>query len=76
MRLKGKVAIITGGAQGIGLATTRKFLAEGARVALADVRAGAVDTALRELNVNGAAAGYTVDVTRREAVDGMVAQGA
>ena len=74
MRLKGKVAIITGGAQGIGLATTRKFLAEGARVALADVRAGAVDTAVRELNVNGAAAGYTVDVTRREAVDAMVDQ--
>ena len=72
MRLKDKVAIITGGAQGIGLATTRKFLAEGARVALADVRDGAVDGALRELNVNGAAAGYTVDVTRREAVDEMV----
>ena len=72
MRLKDKVAIITGGAQGIGLATTRKFLAEGARVALADVREGAVDGALRELNVNGAAAGYTVDVTRREAVDEMV----
>ena len=74
MRLKDKVAIITGGAQGIGLATTRKFLAEGARVALADVRPGAVDGALQELNVNGAAAGYTVDVTRREAVDAMVAK--
>jgi 3-oxoacyl-[acyl-carrier protein] reductase len=72
MRLKGKVAIITGGAQGIGLATARKFLDEGARVALADVRDGAVDGALRELNVNGSAAGFTVDVTRREAVDSMV----
>jgi 3-oxoacyl-[acyl-carrier protein] reductase len=72
MRLKGKVAIITGGAQGIGLATARKFLDEGARVALADVRDGAVDGALRELDVNGSAAGFTVDVTRREAVDSMV----
>jgi 3-oxoacyl-[acyl-carrier protein] reductase len=72
MRLKGKVAIITGGAQGIGLATARKFVSEGARVALADLRDEAVDGALRDLNVNGSAAGFTVDVTRREAVDEMV----
>ena len=72
MRLKGKVAIITGGAQGIGLATARKFVSEGARVALADLRDEAVDGALRDLDVNGSAAGFTVDVTRREAVDDMV----
>jgi 3-oxoacyl-[acyl-carrier protein] reductase len=72
MRLKDKVAIITGGAQGIGLATARKFLEEGARVAIADVRPGALDGALRELGADGAAAGYTVDVTNREAVDAMV----
>src|SRR5213593_296437 len=37
MRLAGTVAVITGGAAGIGLAYGRRFLAEGARVVLADV---------------------------------------
>ncbi|MGB2816919.1 MAG: 3-oxoacyl-ACP reductase FabG [Burkholderiaceae bacterium] len=71
-RLVGKVAIVTGGAQGIGLATVRKFLDEGAKVALCDMRQEAIDSAIDALNANGAASGHLVDVTRREQIDAMV----
>jgi 3-oxoacyl-[acyl-carrier protein] reductase len=73
MRLRGKVSIITGGAQGIGLATARKFAAEGAIVAIADVKPGPVEAAVQELRRAGATAeGFAVDVTRRDQVDAMV----
>jgi 3-oxoacyl-[acyl-carrier protein] reductase len=75
MRLKGKVSIITGGAQGIGLATARKFGAEGAIVAIADLKPEAVEAAVQEVRRSGAMAeGFTVDVTRREQIDAMVRQ--
>jgi 3-oxoacyl-[acyl-carrier protein] reductase len=71
-RLEGKVAIVTGGAQGIGLATVRKFVDEGAFVALCDVRQEGVDQAVRALAADGAVSGHVVDVTRRDQVDAMV----
>jgi 3-oxoacyl-[acyl-carrier protein] reductase len=71
-RLEGKVAIVTGGAQGIGYATVRKFVDEGAVVALCDVRQEGVDQAVRALSADGAVSGYVVDVTRRDQVDAMV----
>lgn len=43
-RLAGKVAIVTGAASGFGLATTRKFLLEGARVVAADLNSSALTT--------------------------------
>jgi 3-oxoacyl-[acyl-carrier protein] reductase len=75
MRLKGKVSIITGGAQGIGLATARKFAAEGAIVAIADLKAEPVQAAVEELRRSGATVeGFAVDVTRRDQVEAMVQQ--
>jgi NAD(P)-dependent dehydrogenase (short-subunit alcohol dehydrogenase family) len=43
-RLEGKVAVVTGGCSGIGLATVERFVAEGARVLLADIQAEAGNT--------------------------------
>lgn len=55
VRLKDKVAITTDAAQGIGFATARKFRAEGALVAVAEVEPDAAQAAVRELKRNGEA---------------------
>jgi len=52
MRLDNKVAIVTGGARGIGLAIAQRYVAEGARVAIADVDASAGEAAAREIGAN------------------------
>ncbi len=77
MRLKGKVSLITGGAQGIGFATAQKFLDEGAVVAICDLRREAVDAAVNQLKASesgriGRVEGFVVDVTRRDQIDAMV----
>jgi 3-oxoacyl-[acyl-carrier protein] reductase len=75
-RLKNKVSIITGGAQGIGLATVRKFAAEGAIVAIADMKQESVDAAVEDVrrSIEGARVeGHRVDVTNRADVEAMVA---
>jgi NAD(P)-dependent dehydrogenase (short-subunit alcohol dehydrogenase family) len=65
------VAVITGGASGIGLATARRFVAEGARVMLGDLNADALGTAVAELG--DAAAGTPGDVSVEDDVEGLVA---
>ena len=73
MKLKGKVAVITGAAQGIGYATARKFLDEGATVALVDLSPDALHAARAGLKVNGEVIeSFAVDVTRRDQLDEMV----
>ena len=72
-RLTHKVSIITGAAQGIGLATALKFAQEGATVIVCDVKPSAVDAAVAQCRATGASAeGFVVDVTQRPMVDGMV----
>jgi 3-oxoacyl-[acyl-carrier protein] reductase len=74
MKLRNKVAIITGAASGIGLATAHVFAAEGARVVLADIDAGRTETAGAAVaNAGGETLAVRVDVADRESVDAMVA---
>jgi NAD(P)-dependent dehydrogenase (short-subunit alcohol dehydrogenase family) len=70
MRLPGKVVVITGGAAGIGFAYAKRFLAEGARVVVADVAdpAAAVD----KLDAAGRALGVRADVSDATSVRAMV----
>jgi 3-oxoacyl-[acyl-carrier protein] reductase len=73
MRLKDKICIVTGGAQGIGLATAVKFAREGATVAVCDMRREGIDAAVDACRTEGARAeGFLVDVTDRAQVDAMV----
>jgi 3-oxoacyl-[acyl-carrier protein] reductase len=74
MRLKDKVCVVTGAAQGIGLATAQKFACEGAIVVCCDRRQAGVDEAVAACRAEGARAeGFVVDVTRREQVEAMAA---
>ena len=71
-RLAGRVGVVTGGASGIGLASARRFVAEGARVVLAD-RNEALLAAVGE-ELGAAVATEVVDVTVEADVERMVAR--
>jgi NAD(P)-dependent dehydrogenase (short-subunit alcohol dehydrogenase family) len=74
MRLEHKTALITGGASGIGLATARRLLADGASVALADLNADRLQAACAELGASERVRIYTLDVADAAAVERVVAQ--
>jgi NAD(P)-dependent dehydrogenase (short-subunit alcohol dehydrogenase family) len=71
-RLQDKVAIITGGAGGIGRVTGRLFAEEGARVLLVDLDDAALAEAVREIGGNSVSY-FVADVTRAEDNEAMVA---
>ncbi|VWB85120.1 3-oxoacyl-ACP reductase FabG [Burkholderia lata] len=74
MKLKDKVAVITGAAAGIGQATARKFASEGATVILCDRAAEAVEQEASSLRAEGyKAAGYSLDVTDRAGIEALAA---
>ena len=74
LSLEGQVAIITGGAQGIGEGICEVFCQAGATVALWDVRDSGAETAAK-IKANGGKIFFQkVDITNREAVDAAVAE--
>ena len=76
MRLDGKVCFVTGGASGMGRVAAAMFCREGAKVAVADVSAEALDTAVAEARaaVQGGGDAFAVqcDVTREQQVRGAI----
>ena len=63
----GRTAFVTGGANGLGLGLARALLAQGCNVAVADIRRGSIDAALKTLD-NPRAMGVEVDVSSRPAL--------
>src|SRR5437868_15300009 len=68
-RLAGKTALITGGSSGIGLATAKAFVAEGARIAIT----GRDETALRAAasQIGGGVVAIACDVTKLDQIDAL-----
>jgi NAD(P)-dependent dehydrogenase (short-subunit alcohol dehydrogenase family) len=71
-KLKNKVAVITGGSSGIGLATAKEFIANGAKVVIFGRGKQALDQAVKELGANGIA--IQGDVTKLEDLERLYAE--
>ena len=72
MRLKNKVAIVTGGARGIGRAIAAGYAREGARVCLADLDLSEAQAAAAEIGSGAFAA--QLDVTQHPSIDAMITE--
>jgi NAD(P)-dependent dehydrogenase (short-subunit alcohol dehydrogenase family) len=68
----GKVAVVTGGASGLGLAMARRFAREGMKIVLADVQQDALDRATGEFRAAGTPViGVQVDVSKADQVEAL-----
>ncbi len=72
MELSGKVAVITGGASGIGLATARQFAKSGVKLVLGDIEDGPLAQAVEGLRADGAEViGVHCDVAQEAELEGL-----
>jgi NAD(P)-dependent dehydrogenase (short-subunit alcohol dehydrogenase family) len=71
--LSGKVAVVTGGAAGIGRGITEALLEEGARVVVADVEEPVLEVALKELSGLGQVRGVLTEVSSADSVEALAA---
>lgn len=68
--LEGRVAVVTGGAKGIGLAISRRLARDGARVAVLDLDGPAVDAAVADITAEGhEVAGWVIDASDRAQIE-------
>lgn len=72
MRLDGKVALVTGAASGIGHEIAKQYVAEGAKVAIADLNLAAAEKAARELGDEKVAIAVAMDVSNEDQVNAGV----
>ena len=70
-RIEGKVAVVTGGCSGIGLATVRRFVEEGAKVVIGDLNVTRGKEVVEELGGPDVATFVEVDVTDKDQVEAM-----
>lgn len=73
-RLQGRRALITGAASGIGLAYAKRFLAEGAKVAIVDIDAEGARATADDLSKDGTVIAVVADVSDEAAVEAAVAE--
>ncbi|MFT4520314.1 MAG: NAD(P)-dependent dehydrogenase (short-subunit alcohol dehydrogenase family) [Halioglobus sp.] len=71
---EGKVAVVTGGASGIGFALAKQALARGIKVVVADIEQVALDMALQELGNSGQVKGVVTDVSNAVSVAALAEQ--
>lgn len=74
MRFAGKVAVITGGAQGIGRASAERFLSEGASVVIADIDEAQLNTTAAEIGSAKTVLPVVADVAKKADVDALIAR--
>lgn len=74
-RFKGKVAVITGAARGVGRQVALELAAEGARVVLNDIRQDSLESVAKEIrDAGGEALPAVADISKSEQVDAMIAK--